>query len=97
MWQLYVFSFLAGLFGANGVPHFIKGVLGEKFQTPFGKSSSASVNVVWGLANFVVAALFLFTGDVHEHLLRAFGMVVLGILLMSLVLANSKMMMANKK
>ena len=59
MWQLYVFSFLAGLLAANGVPHFIKGGLGQKHQTPFGKPSSAVVNVYWGWFNFVVAAIIL--------------------------------------
>jgi hypothetical protein len=31
MWQVYVYGFLAGLIGANGVPHFIKGIIGEKW------------------------------------------------------------------
>jgi hypothetical protein len=57
MIQTIIFSFLAGLFGANGIPHFVKGVTGQKHQTPFGKPSSAVVNVAWGWFNFVVAAL----------------------------------------
>ena len=89
MWQLYVYSFIAGLFGANGVPHFVKGITGQKHQTPFGKDSSAVVNVVFGWANFVVAALFIYFGHVHPHLLRAFAMVSLGALLMALILANT--------
>ncbi len=87
MWQLYVYSFLAGVIGANGVPHFVKGISGEKFQTPFGKSSSAVVNVVWGWLNFVVAGLLLYFGNVHQHLLRAFSLVVIGALVIALVLA----------
>ena len=87
MWQLYVYSFLAGVIGANGVPHFVKGISGEKFQTPFGKSSSAVVNVVWGWLNFVVAGLLLYLGNVHQHLLRAFSLVVIGALVIALVLA----------
>ena len=87
MWQLYVYSFLAGVIGANGVPHFVKGISGEKFQTPFGKSSSALVNVVWGWLNFVVAGLLLYFGNVHQHLLRAFSLVVIGALVIALVLA----------
>ena len=27
-WHLYIFSLLAGILGANGVPHFVKGVSG---------------------------------------------------------------------
>lgn len=87
MWQLYVFSFLAGLFGANGVPHFVKGIIGEEHQTPFGQPSSALVNVVWGWANFVVAMLFLYWAHTYTHRLRAFGLVAIGGLLMSVMLA----------
>lgn len=85
MWQLYVFSFLAGLFAANGVPHFIKGGLGQKHQTPFGKSSSAVVNVCWGWINFVVAAIFLHFGHVRTHEYRAFVLFAVAVLIMSLL------------
>lgn len=88
MWQLYLFSFLAGLFGANGVPHFVKGVMGQKHQTPFGKGSSAVVNALWGWLNFVVASLFLYWANIHTHLLRAFALVAIGGLLMSLFMAS---------
>ena len=89
MWQLYVFSFAAGLFGANGVPHFVKGITGQKHPTPFSRSSSAIVNVIWGWANFVVAALLIYFGHVHPHLLRSFALVSLGALVIALVLANT--------
>jgi hypothetical protein len=88
MWQLYVFSFLAGLFAANGTPHFIKGVMGQKHQTPFGKPSSALVNVCWGWINFVVAAIFLHFGHVRTHEYRAFALLSIGGLLMGLLLAT---------
>lgn len=87
MWQLYVYSFIAGLFGANGVPHFVQGITGKKHQTPFGKSSSAVVNVAWGWVNFVVAVLFLYFAHTHPHRLRAAGMMAVGALLISLMLA----------
>jgi hypothetical protein len=51
----YMLFFLFGLFAANGVPHFVKGMIGEKHMTPFGKPSSAFINVVWGLVNFYIA------------------------------------------
>ena len=84
MWQLYVFSFFAGLFAANGTPHFIKGVIGQKHQTPFGKPSSALVNVCWGWVNFVVAIIFLHFSQMHAHEYRAFALFAIGVLLMSL-------------
>jgi hypothetical protein len=89
MWELYVYSFVAGVLGANGVPHFIKGITGHKHQTPFGKGSSAVVNVVWGWVNFVVAGGFLYEADVHKHLIRAFGLVAIGALLMAILNASN--------
>lgn len=56
----YILFFLFGLFAANGVPHFVKGMTGEKHMTPFGKPSSAQVNVIWGIVNFYIA-YWLFT------------------------------------
>lgn len=59
---------LSYLFGGavltNGVPHFISGVTGRPFQSPFAKPpgqglSSSTVNVLWGFANFVVAYLLI--------------------------------------
>jgi hypothetical protein len=84
MWQLYIFSLLAGLLAANGVPHLIKGGLGQKHQTPFGKPSSAVVNVCWGWINLVVAVIFLHFGHVRAHEYRAFAVFSVGALLMSL-------------
>jgi len=51
-----VASFFAGMFLANAVPHFVHGVSGDRFPTPFanppGKGlSSPTVNVAWALAN----------------------------------------------
>jgi hypothetical protein len=64
-WLQYVWFFLAGVFLTNGIPHFVSGVMGRPFQTPFanppGKGlSSSTVNVVWGFINFVVAYLFAY-------------------------------------
>src|ERR1700721_613670 len=89
MWQLYIYSLLAGLIGANGVPHFVKGITGQKHQTPFGKSSTAVVNVVWAWVNFAVAGLLLYNAHPHarHHVLRSFGMLVLGALITSVMLA----------
>lgn len=52
----------AGLFLTNGIPHFVKGICGDRFPTPFAKPpgkglSSAPLNVAWGLFNFLLGAL----------------------------------------
>ena len=86
----YVLYFLAGAFAANAVPHFVKGVTGESFQTPFGRPSSAVVNVAWAAVNLLIAwGLWHYAGvnRAHVHSIRydlAFG---LGGLVGSLLLA----------
>ena len=62
-WHSYVAAFLAGLFLANLVPHFVHGISGNGFPTPFAKPpgkglSSPTVNVVWALSNLIVGFLF---------------------------------------
>lgn len=51
----YILFFLFGLFAANGLPHFVKGMIGERHMTPFGRPSSAQINVLWGILNFYIA------------------------------------------
>ena len=56
--------FFGGIFLANAIPHFVSGVLGRPFQSPFAKPpgrglSSSTVNVLWGFLNAVIAYLFL--------------------------------------
>lgn len=65
-WYNYIACFFAGMFIANTVPHFIHGVSGDSFPTPFanppGKGlSSPTVNVLWGLLNLVIG-YFLYKG-----------------------------------
>ena len=58
-WYDYVGCFFAGAFLANAVPHFVHGISGDRFPTPFasppGKGLSSSiVNMLWALFNLVV-------------------------------------------
>lgn len=86
--------FFGGIFAANAVPHYVAGVMGRPFQSPFAKPpgkglSSSRINVLWGFLNAIVAdRLILHVGAFHlrtvSHLL-AFG---LGALLISLHLAH---------
>jgi hypothetical protein len=64
-WYGYLAGFVAGAFLANGVPHFVQGACGNKFQTPFATprgvgESSALVNVIWGWCNFVIGVVLLY-------------------------------------
>jgi len=58
-WYHYVAAFFAGAFLTNAAPHFVNGISGEPFPTPFSKPpgkglSSPTVNVVWALFNLVI-------------------------------------------
>ena len=57
-WYAYAAGFLGGAFLANGVPHFVHGVSGKRFPTPFARpagvgESSPVLNALWGLANLL--------------------------------------------
>ncbi len=68
-WYHYFGGFWAGMFLANFVPHFIKGIAGDHFPTPFAKPpgkglSTPLVNVLWALFNLAVAYLLFRGGKV---------------------------------
>lgn len=92
---LYDLAYLmGGAFLSNGVPHFVAGVMGRPFQSPFAKPSgqglsSSTVNVFWGCFNFVAAYLLL--GQVGSFDIRASDQVLavgVGILVIGLVSAR---------
>jgi hypothetical protein len=63
-WYIYILQFISGLLLSNGVPHFVQGVSGNWFQTPFATprgvgESSPLVNVLWGFANFAIGFALL--------------------------------------
>ena len=65
-WYVYVLQFVSGLFLANGVPHFVQGISGHRFQSPFASphgvgESSPIVNVVWGFVNLAVGFAILWS------------------------------------
>jgi hypothetical protein len=88
-WYDSIACFFAGMFLANFVPHFVYGVSGDRFPTPFahppGKGlSSPTVNVLWALLNLVVGFILFHVGGVsvtnYASLLVFFaGIAVMGI------------------
>ena len=70
-WYFFVAYFFGGAFLVNAVPHFVNGVSGRTFPTPFasppGKGqSSPTVNVLWGTLNAVVGYfLVCHVGEFH--------------------------------
>jgi hypothetical protein len=93
-WLDLVSYFVGGAFLANAVPHFVSGVMGRPFQSPFAKRpgeglSSATVNVLWAYINIVVGyVLVVRVGDFQSRNTSHLVVLGLGSLLASLVLAR---------
>lgn len=70
----WIAYFFGGAFLTNAIPHWVAGLMGEPFQSPFAKPpgkglSSSSVNVAWALFNLLVAWLLVVragTFDLHD-------------------------------
>jgi len=91
-WIAYIVHFIAAAFLTNGIPHFVNGVSGRAFRTPFvgmsgSKLSSPEVNVIWGWLNFLIAFLLfanigpLYIGTPGDTIFVAAGMLVMGVIL----------------
>jgi hypothetical protein len=93
-WPWLIAYFFGGIFAANAVPHYVAGIMGHPFQSPFAKPpgqglSSSTVNVIWGFVNAVAAYLLVirvgaFDLRATSHIL-AFG---LGVLFISISMAR---------
>jgi hypothetical protein len=63
-WLPLLSYFFGGAFLANAVPHFVSGMMGRPFQSPFAKPSgeglsSSTVNVLWGFFNIGIGYLLV--------------------------------------
>jgi len=93
-WLHVISYFLGGAFLTNAVPHFVSGVMGEPFQSPFAKPpgkglSSSTINVLWACLNIIVG--YLLVCRVGDFNFKATGDVVplgVGILAMGLFAAR---------
>jgi hypothetical protein len=94
-WYHYIAYFFGGAFLANAVPHFVSGVSGHSFPSPFAHppgegQSPALVNVLWGFANLVIGYLLICKVGTFD--LRRWRHVLLagaGTLLMAVMLARA--------
>ena len=93
-WLYDLAYFFGGVFLANAVPHYVSGMMGRSFQSPFAKPSgkglsSSTVNVLWGFANLVVSYVLIFRVGQFDS--RATDQIVslgLGLLLMGIMSAR---------
>src|SRR5208283_2457361 len=89
-WYEYIAGFFAGSFLSNVVPHFVHGISGDRFPTPFahppGKGlSSPTVNVVWALFNLAVGYILFRVGKVASGDASALVLFFAGIAAISIV------------
>lgn len=88
----YIACFFAGMFLANVVPHFVHGISGDRFPTPFARPlgkglSSPTVNVVWALFNLVAGYIMFRVGKVASGDPSALGIFFAGIVAISTTLS----------
>ena len=89
-WYLYIASFFSGIFLTNAVPHFVQGVSGNKFPSPFAKPpgkglSSPLVNTLWALFNVIVGYLLFWAGNVNSGNLWSLVVFFVGVAVISII------------
>lgn len=85
-------GFLAGAFLCNAIPHWVAGVQGARFPTPFARppgvgDSPALVNVLWGASNLAVGLALLHAAPVALAPGRPLFGFAAGFFVMGIVLA----------
>jgi small-conductance mechanosensitive channel len=89
-WYHYVACFFAGLFAANVVPHFVHGISGDRFPTPFANPpgrglSSPTVNVLWALLNLIIGYILFCAGKVSSGGTRNLAVFFAGFAILSIL------------
>jgi hypothetical protein len=94
-WYNVAACFFGGLFLANFFPHFIAGMSGARFYTPFASPpfrglSSPIVNVLYALFNLAMAyTLLVVVGSVELQRMPHVAVAAAGFGLMSIFIARS--------
>jgi hypothetical protein len=93
-WYHYLALFFAGVFLANSVPHFVQGISGRSFPTPFASppgqgESPPVINVLWGSFNLIVGYVLCRAGRLNIARTRDAAIVGAGAVFMAVMLANA--------
>ena len=91
-WYHYLAGFFAGAFLGNFAPHFVHGVSGNKFPSPFAKPpgkglSSPLVNTLWGLLNLLIGCGLLRAGRLSTENGLSLAVFFIGIAAISIPLS----------
>jgi hypothetical protein len=95
-WYHYIAAFFAGAFLTNVIPHFVNGISGNYFPTPFADPpgrglSSPLVNVLWALLNLLVGYLLFRISRTNAKNKLSLIVFFVGILFISVMLSISFM------
>ena len=91
-WYNYVACFFAGAFLANFVPHFVHGISGDRFPTPFARPpgkglSSPTLNVAWAFLNLLVGGVLYKVGHVSNQTYVTLVLLFFGAVAISAILS----------
>ena len=89
-WYHYIAGFFAGGFLTNAVPHFVNGISGNAFPTPFANPpgqglSSPLTNVLWALFNMLVGYLLFRVSRINSKSKLGLFLFFVGIILISIM------------
>jgi len=95
-WYHYIAGFFAGGFLTNVVPHFVNGISGNAFPTPFsdppGKGlSSPLTNVLWALFNLLAGYLLFRVSRLNSKSKLGLAIFFVGMILISIMCSISFM------
>ena len=93
-WYHYIACFFAGAFLANTIPHFVHGISGDCFPSPFANPpgrglSSPLVNVLWGLGNLIAGYALFRAGKVFKANIWGLLVFLAGIAFISITCAHT--------
>lgn len=89
-WYHYLAGFFAGVFLTNAVPHFVNGISGNAFPTPFANPpgqglSSPLTNVLWALFNLLAGYVLFRVSRIHSKSKLGLFLFFAGIVLISIL------------
>jgi len=93
-WYQYLAAFFSGAFLSNAIPHFVKGVCGDKFPTPFSKPpgkglSTPFVNVLWGSLNIIIGYVLRHTSMIKPGNHPGMAVFFVGFVLMAIIASKN--------
>ena len=95
-WYHYIAGFFAGVFLTNAIPHFVNGISGDAFPTPFADPpgqglSSPLTNVLWALVNLLVGYILFRVSKINSKSTWGLLLFFVGMIAISIMLSNAFM------